>query len=88
MARDAKGLVALLTANFPGHGGQFLFLPGGRFEPGESPLECARRELREEAGVTAEEWKPLGAYVITLGSSARVHLFEARDLSLGAQELT
>ncbi|MDH6221959.1 NUDIX hydrolase [Streptomyces pseudovenezuelae] len=88
VARDAKGLVALLTASFPRHGGEFLFLPGGRFEPGESPLECARRELREEAGVTAEQWHPLGAYAITLGSAARVHLFEARELTIGAQELT
>lgn len=88
VARDAKGLVALLTANFPSHGGEFLFLPGGRFEPGESPLECARRELREESGITAQEWQPLGTYAITLGSTARVHLFEARKLTTGAQELT
>ena len=75
VARDTKGLVALLSAD-------------GRFEPGEDPMECARRELREEAGVTAEVWRPLGAYAITLGSTARVHLFEARGLTLGAQELT
>ncbi|MEV7145107.1 NUDIX hydrolase [Streptomyces sp. NPDC093084] len=88
VARDEQGLVALLSADFPNHGGEFLFLPGGRREYGEDPLECARRELREEAGVTAERWHPLGAFAITLGSTARVHLFEAHDLTLGAQELT
>ncbi|MGY1456368.1 NUDIX hydrolase [Streptomyces sp. SS8] len=88
VARDEQGLVALLSADFPRHGGDYLFLPGGRFEEGEDALACARRELREEAGVTAERWKPLGAYAMTLGSTARVHLFEARDLALGPQELT
>ncbi|QEV18383.1 NUDIX hydrolase [Streptomyces alboniger] len=88
VARDDEGLVALLSADFPRHGGQYLFLPGGRREERESPEDCARRELREEAGVIAAQLCPLGTYAITLGSTARVHLFEARGLSLGPQELT
>lgn len=88
VARDADGLVALLSAHFPEHGGDYLFLPGGRKEPGETDEECARRELREEAGITAETWRPLGSYALTLASAARVHLYEARDLTCGPQELT
>ncbi|MGW6454932.1 NUDIX domain-containing protein [Streptomyces sp. NPDC055078] len=45
VARDADGLVAVLSADFPGHGGEYLFLPGGRREPGEDTEDCARREL-------------------------------------------
>ncbi|WP_329611654.1 NUDIX hydrolase [Kitasatospora herbaricolor] len=87
VARDSHGLVAVLTASFPLHGGEYLFLPGGRQEDNESPQACAQRELREEAGITAETWRPLGSYAIVPASTARLHLFEARGLTLGPQEL-
>ncbi|MFE9812509.1 NUDIX hydrolase [Streptomyces sp. NPDC005548] len=88
VARNADGQVALLSADFPNHGGEYLFLPGGRQEDGETALACARRELREEAGVTAKDWRQLGSHAITLATPARVHLFEAHGLTLGPQELT
>ncbi|MBX9398013.1 NUDIX hydrolase [Streptomyces sp. TRM72054] len=88
VARDEQGLVALLSAEFSRHGGEFLFLPGGRREEAESPDECARRELKEEAGIVAAQWRSLGTYAITLDSTARVHLYEARRLTVGTQQLT
>ncbi|MEP6717408.1 MAG: NUDIX hydrolase [Terriglobia bacterium] len=37
-----------------------LEVVSGGVEPGEEPLEAAQRELREEAGLEAREWTPMG----------------------------
>lgn len=40
-----------------------LILPGGKFEPGETELECLAREMREEMGVAlAPAITKLGTY--------------------------
>jgi ADP-ribose pyrophosphatase len=41
------------------HGRDFIELPAGKLEPGEPHLETAKRELLEETGYTAGEWKKL-----------------------------
>jgi len=56
-------------------------LPAGRIEPDESPLETARRELAEEAGVSAADWTDLGAMHSSPGVFREViHLWLARTL--------
>ena len=39
-----------------------LELPGGVIEPGQTPEEAGRRELREETGCTADDFRLLAAF--------------------------
>jgi ADP-ribose pyrophosphatase len=38
-------------------------LPAGYLAPGEDPLDCAKRELLEETGMAADEWRLLGTFI-------------------------
>lgn len=81
VALDAQRRVCLLHQYRHAVGGYIWELPAGRLEPGEPPLETARRELAEEAGVAAERITPLGASVSSPGVfTERIHLFLATGL--------
>jgi ADP-ribose pyrophosphatase len=63
-------------------------LPAGCLEPGEPPMETAKRELEEEAGVTAQQWLDLGKICSSPGfSNEMLYLYEARKLSTGTVKL-
>jgi ADP-ribose pyrophosphatase len=70
-------------------GGHFYELPAGKFDPGEAPLETARRELLEETGYAAADWRALGPLYPCIGySNERIELFLAQRLEFrGAQQL-
>ena len=42
------------------HRRAFIEVPAGKLDPGEPPLDTARRELLEETGYAAQEWTRLG----------------------------
>ncbi len=60
----------------------------GNIEKKESPLKAAKRELKEEAGITAKKIKKIGWYYAYKGcSNQKAHIFLAEDLKFGEQNL-
>jgi ADP-ribose pyrophosphatase len=65
-------------------GGYIYEIPAGRLDEGESPADCARRELKEETGCTADTIVPLTTMFTTPGFTDEViHLFMATGLTHG-----
>jgi ADP-ribose pyrophosphatase len=59
-----------------------LELPAGKLDvEGETPLECAQRELAEEIGKSAGDWRELKSFYTSPGfTNERVWLFLATEL--------
>ena len=73
--REAVGVDALLE------------IPAGTLEPGEGELECAQRELAEEVGLAAREWRELKAVHTSPGVlDERATIFAATGLSAASGE--
>ena len=67
---------------------ELLETPAGKLEKGEDPFEAGKRELEEEAGVTAEDYYDLGLFYPTPGYCGEViHLYAAKRLKETNQNL-
>lgn len=81
---DSEGYLTLVRQLREPARKQLLELPAGTAEPGEQPLETARRELQEECGLTGGEWRKLAAFWTTPGfCRERMHLFAAENIEPG-----
>jgi 8-oxo-dGTP pyrophosphatase MutT (NUDIX family) len=65
-----------------------LELPAGKLDvPGESPLECAKRELAEEVGKSASQWRELKRFYTSPGfAEEEVIVYLATDLDDASAE--
>ena len=61
---------------------ELLEIPAGGIEPGEDPVECVRREMREETGYLPRKVERLGGFYSTPGYCTEyLHLYLATDLT-------
>lgn len=61
--------------------------PAGGVEKGDTPLDAAKKELKEETGVTARKWIPLGMiHPLTMIIKSPQYMFLALDTKEGAKE--
>jgi ADP-ribose pyrophosphatase len=84
VAIDREGMLTLVRQRREAVRKQLLELPAGTLEKGESPLDCARRELGEETGLTGGSWRERAMFYTTPGFCRELmHLFIAQDLDRG-----
>jgi ADP-ribose pyrophosphatase len=84
MAVDEKKRI-LLVRQYRLPAEKYLWeLPAGRLDPGEKPLQAAKRELIEETGYRAKTWKKLASFFVSPGFvQERMTIYLATDLTAG-----
>lgn len=83
-----KDTVLLINQYRYAAGGFIWEIPAGTLNPGESPLECAKRELAEETGYSADKLEKLTEIVPVPGySDERIHVYLATGLQKAVQNL-
>lgn len=81
VAIDDMQRVCLLRQYRHAAAGWLWELPAGKIDVPETPGRTAKRELQEEAGLTADDWQPLGSFLTTPGfCDERIHLYLATGL--------
>ena len=64
-----------------------LEIPAGKLDPGEDPLDCARRELTEETGMVADKLAFLTTIATSVGfADELIHIYMATGLGFAGSD--
>ena len=70
------------------HGKEFIEVPAGKRDPGEDPLQTAKRELLEETGYVAAGWQHVGVFSTAIAySDENIDMYIARGLEQRERKL-
>jgi ADP-ribose pyrophosphatase len=79
---DPSGQIWFVRQYRHAAGKTLLELPAGTLEKGESPEECAGREIREEIGMAAAVMEHIAEFYLAPGYSTEyMHVFLAKELT-------
>jgi ADP-ribose pyrophosphatase len=84
MAVDDERRILLVRQYRLPAAGYMWELPAGRLDPGEKPLQAAKRELIEETGYRAKRWTKLASFFVSPGFvDERMTIYLAENLTAG-----
>ncbi|MGE5396889.1 MAG: NUDIX domain-containing protein [Chitinophagales bacterium] len=84
VAIDREGSICLVRQYRYPTGEALWEIPAGKLGAGEDPAECAKRELQEETGLIAAQWRKKYEYYTTPGfTNEKMHLYVASELTVG-----
>lgn len=88
LALDGENRALLVSQYRYPYGKVLREVPAGKLEYGEDPTEAAIRELKEETGATAGDFRPLGELYPSPGYCGEIiRMYLARDLTFGETHL-
>lgn len=89
LAIDEDNNLVLVKQHRQPAGDVLLEIPAGKLEPGEDPMDCAKREMAEETGLEGSRWQDLFVFYPSPGfCDEKIYLYKVEGLSKAVAPVT